>query len=556
MLSSLYIQNLAVIEKAEFELKEGFNVFTGETGAGKTILINAMNAVSGGRIYKDIIRNGAEKAVITATFSGISEKKAKEIEEYGYELEDDELIVTRTITLEGKNICRINGQPATVSVLRDITQGMLDIYGQHDGRALLDAQEHIGFIDSYGALEGEIEGYKEIYDAMKNAARELKKAEEDEQDKDRLRDMLEYRINEISSANLREGEKDELIRQRDIIKNAEKLEGLFAQARAAALGEDDSAGALSELSNLADSTEELVRYYPELEKCAERLREIYYETEELYSDIRGCDSGEEYNPAQLDAIEDRLELISRLEKKYGGGEKEVLESLEEAQRKLEDIEGAEERIEELRTEKVRLLKMAEEKAEELSQKRKSTAEKFAEAVVEELRFLDMPSVIFTVRAEETELTATGKDFMEFMISANPGEPPRAMAKIASGGEMSRIMLSIKNALADKDEIETMVFDEVDTGVSGKAAHKIGKKLKSASKNRQVICVTHLAQVAAFGDRHLLIRKETEEGRAFTRIYSLEGEERVHEIARIGGGEKITETQLQNAREMLETGREK
>ncbi|MBP0989678.1 MAG: DNA repair protein RecN [Oscillospiraceae bacterium] len=554
MLSSLFIQNVAVIEKAEFELTEGFNVFTGETGAGKTILINAINAVTGGRISKDIIRNGADKATISAVFCKIPAEKAEEIREYGYELEDEELIVSRSIYTDGKNVCRINGQPTTVAVLRDISKGMIDIYGQHDGRALLDVQEHIKFVDEYGNVFEAKEKYRQIYGKMKAVEKELDEAVKLENDKDRLKEFLEYQLNEITSANIRIGEEEELRRQLKIIKNAKLLEELFEKSREAALGDDNREGAIEELGNFADSIEELSKYYKELGQDAERIREIYYEVEEIYKDVRGFEGDNDYSPAQLDAIEDRLETIRKLEKKYGVGEKEVLEKADEMQSKLSAIEDSEARIEELRKEFNELLSDAKNAANELSLKREEAAKAFSEAVKSELVFLDMPNVKFSVSRKQTELTQNGADAMEFMISANPGEEPRALAKIASGGEMSRIMLSIKNATVSRDNIETIVFDEVDTGVSGRAAYKIGKKLKEVSKNRQVICVTHLAQVAAFGDSHMLITKHTENDRTFTEIRRIEGKDREYEIARIGGGDTVTETQIRNAKEMLESSK--
>lgn len=554
MLVQLYIQNVAVIEKVTVELENGLNAFTGETGAGKSILINSISAVTGGRISRDIVRTGADKAVISAVFSGIGEEQRSRINELGYELEDDgELLIMRTITADGKSSCRINGLPATLSVLREATRGLADIYGQHDTAELMASEKHIGFIDGFAGTEDKLSEYRAIYAEKRRLEREIERISADERDREQLISVLQYQADEIDAAGLEAGEEEELDKKRRLIRNSERLAELFGTIEDDMNGADDGEedGALALLDDFRGALSQLTDFYPELSDAAQRANDIYYELDEMFNDIRSYGGDIEYDPAMLNSIESRLDLLYRLKRKYGGSVEEVLKFGENARRRLDDIACSDERLEALRTELAKCEKSAKRCAAELTKLRLGGAEQFSRKVMDELRFLDMPGVIFSVSHEETALSENGADRMEFMISANPGEPAKPLAKIASGGELSRIMLSIKNVVAGKDAVETMIFDEIDTGVSGRAAYKIGKKLKEASRGRQIICVTHLAQVAAFADNHLLIKKNVQDGRTFTGIYPLDREQRIAELARISGGEQISENMLKTAGEMLD-----
>ena len=554
MLVQLYIQNVAVIEKVTVELENGLNAFTGETGAGKSILINSISAVTGGRISRDIVRTGADKAVISAVFSGIGEEQRSRINELGYELEEDgELLIMRTIAADGKSSCRINGLPATLSVLREATRGLADIYGQHDTAELMAAEKHIGFIDGFAGTEEKLREYRAIYAEKRRLEREIERISADERDREQLISVLQYQADEIDAAGLEIGEEEELDKKRRLIRNSERLAELFGTIEDDMNGADDGEedGALALLDDFRGALSQLTDFYPELSDAAQRANDIYYELDEMFNDIRGYGGDVEYDPAMLNSIESRLDLLYRLKRKYGGSVEEVLKFGENARRRLEDIACSDERLEVLRTELAKCEKLAKKCAAELTKLRLDGAEQFSRKVMDELRFLDMPGVIFSVSHEKTALSENGADRMEFMISANPGEPAKPLAKIASGGELSRIMLSIKNVVAGKDAVETMIFDEIDTGVSGRAAYKIGKKLKEASRGRQIICVTHLAQVAAFADNHLLIKKNVQDGRTFTGIYPLDREQRIAELARISGGEQISENMLRTAGEMLD-----
>ncbi|MBQ3048579.1 MAG: DNA repair protein RecN [Oscillospiraceae bacterium] len=552
MLAQIYIQNVAVIEKVTVELGLGLNAFTGETGAGKSILINAINAITGGRTSKDIVRTGADKAVISAVFSDISDSRRQQLADLGYELEEGEdLLVMRTVSADGKSSCKINGIPATISMLKEATAGLADIYGQHDTAELMAAEKHIAFVDGFADNAELIKEYRENYSQMRRIEKDIEKLVMDERDKEQLISILQYQVDEIDAAELEPGEEEELDKRRKLIKNSEKLAGIFADVEDCMNGTDDGDGALTLLDNFRDSFEQLSEFYPELVESVQRANEIYYELEEMLNDVRSYSDDIEFDPMLLDSIERRLDIIYRLKRKYGGSIDEILAFGENARTRLDDISFSDEKLEKLKRDLAVCKKEAAKKAEELSQKRREGAKVFAERVMEELKFLDMPNVIFSVKAERTELSENGIDKLEFMISTNPGEPAKPLAKTASGGELSRIMLSIKNVVSDKDGVETLIFDEIDTGVSGRAAYKIGKKLKEVSNGRQILCVTHLAQVAAFADNHLLIKKDVRNGRTFTGIYPLERDERIAELARIGGGDVISETMLKNAEEMLD-----
>ncbi len=551
MLSQLYIENIAVIQKAAIDLTAGLNVFTGETGAGKTILISALNAVLGARTYRDIIRSGETKAMVSALFTDIPATVANEISSFGYEVEDGQLVVSRELDLDtGKGGCKIGGRPATVALLRNITSLLIDIHGQHDSQELLSSEKHLSFIDSYGNLNEQLSKYKKAYEKMLGARQKLEAVQMDESYKLQRMDILQYQTDEINAASLIIGEEEELVSQRDIIRNAEKITGALGVMFDLLNGNEDQNGILSSVEELSGELETASRYIDSLKEFGDKVGDAVYALEELSSSVRSYLEEYNFDPRQLDDIESRLDSIYRLKKKYGSSIEEILEYYETIVQELDELTFSDKTIERLENELREATSEAEKSAQELTNNRKAAAEKFVALVQHELTYLDMPNVTFTVSQEQKELGPTGQDTVELMISANPGEPPRPLARIASGGELSRIMLAIKNVLADKDNIGTIIFDEVDAGVSGRAAQKIGLKLKEVSKNRQVLCVTHLAQVAAYGNHHIKIFKTVEGGRTFTKVQPLNRQERIEELARIVGGENVTAISLQNADEML------
>ncbi|MCI9363543.1 MAG: DNA repair protein RecN [Oscillospiraceae bacterium] len=551
MLSQLYIKNIAVISKASIDFTNGLNVFTGETGAGKTILIHAINAVLGERASKDLIRTGESKAEISALFTALGPETLTAFEEAGYEAEaDGSILLSREISAEGKTVCRINGRPATVSILRRVSSFLINIHGQHDNQQLLSSQKHLAFIDSYGSLEPEIASYREAYRAWKKAQQELLKLNTDESEKARRMDLLQYQIAEIQEAELEPGEDEELENQRRLLQNSVTVVQALSGSLAVLDGSDDMPGLMDQFRELSDNMQDAAKYMEDAVETEERLSDLYYELEGLSGDIRRLLDNFDCDASRLDEIEERLDLIYNLKKKYGSEIPEILEFCEKAQEELERIETSGERAAFLEKETVRLQKEAQKQAGILTKARQKAADAFVKAVSMELVFLDMPSVRLSVHMEPKELGPDGGDAVELMIAANVGEAEKSLSKIASGGELSRIMLSIKNVMADRDKVGTMIFDEVDTGVSGRAAQKIGEKLAQVAKNRQVIVVTHLAQVAAYAKNHLLISKKTDGQRTFTSITALEREKRVQELARITAGENISELALEHADEML------
>lgn len=551
MLSQLYIKNIAVISKASIDFTNGLNVFTGETGAGKTILIHAINAVLGERASKELIRTGESKAEVSALFTGLGPETLAAFEEAGYEAEDDgSILLSREISAEGKTVCRINGRPATVSILRRVSSFLINIHGQHDNQQLLSSQKHLAFIDSFGGLEPEIASYREAYRAWKKAQQELLELNTDETEKARRMDLLQYQIAEIQEAELDPGEDEELENQRRLLQNSVTVVQALSGSLAVLDGSDDMPGLMDQFRELSDNMQDAAKYMEDAVETGERLSDLYYEMEGLSGDIRRLLDNFDCDASRLDEIEERLDLIYNLKKKYGAGIPEILEFCEKAQAELERIETSGERAAFLEKETVRLQKEAQKKAGILTKARQKAADAFVKAVSTELTFLDMPSVRLSVHMEPKELGTDGGDEVELMIAANVGEAEKSLSKIASGGELSRIMLSIKNVMADRDKVGTMIFDEVDTGVSGRAAQKIGKKLAQVAENRQVIVVTHLAQVAAYAKNHLLISKKTDGQRTFTSITSLERENRIQELARITAGENISELALEHADEML------
>lgn len=547
MLTSLKIENVAIIESAAIEFGCGLNVLTGETGAGKSIVIDSINAILGERTSRDIIRTGAQSAKVYAVFEDVNAKVRKFLDENGIDCEDGVLIINRTLSREGKNVCRLNGTPVTVSMLREIGSELIDIHGQHDNQALLSPEKHCGFVDSFAGNAEIIADYREKYGRLCEVRSKLKKLTTDESSKSQRIDFLTYQIDELEKAEITPGERDELKARKTLINNSQKvIESLnvaYEALKADGAGIDMITDAESEISDAS-------AYMEALGETSEKITDIRYELEDIAETVRDAMSEVDFDQSELEEIDERLDLLYRLSKKYGNTEEEMLEYLEKAKTELDNIAFSEEKVKELQKQEKEALDETEAAAKKLTESRKAAGEKLSEAICSELEFLDMPNVRFVVKCDDIGLTENGKDEIEFLISANVGEEPKPLAKIASGGELSRIMLAIKNVLAEADGVDTMIFDEIDTGVSGRAAQKIAMKLRSASKGRQVICVTHLAQIAAQGDVHLYISKSVSDGKTYTNIKSLIEEDRVAEIARIMGGMEITKLQLESAREML------
>ena len=554
MLSQLYIENVAVIEKCEIDFQAGLNVLTGETGAGKSILIDSIGAVLGERTSREIIRTGASRALVSAVFCGIGGPSVKKLGDLGYSPDEDgNLLIQREISAGGKAVCRINGRPATVSVLKELGAHLVNIHGQHESYQLLSPDLHMGYIDRMGDLEPLAEQYGAAYRDMCAVRKELRDCDMDEEQKQKRIDLLRYQIGELEDAQLQPGEQEQLIGQRNLYRNSEKVARALSGARELLDGgEGDGEGVLASVGALAERLDEARRYLPSLEPVYQRVQSMAYDLEDCGAEISDAASQLEYEPAELARIEERLDCLYRLGLKYGGTVDRMMEYLERSKKELKQIELSDERREELGIRYEAAKRKAVALAKELSEKRKQVSAEFIAKTKRELKFLNMPGVDFQVEQERCPLNASGCDKIQFLISTNPGEPPKPIAKIASGGELSRIMLAIKTVLAGKDEIDTLIFDEVDTGISGSAAQKVGWKLREVSQNRQVICVTHLAQIAALADRHLLIQKHLEKGRTFTGVAALDFEGRARELARIMGGAEVTGLMLQNAREMLKT----
>lgn len=553
MLSQLYIENIAVIRQATIDFQQGFHVFTGETGAGKTILISAINAVLGGRTFKEIIRTGETRATVSALFTEISEELCKKIEVLGYPLEDNQLLVQREIDLSGKGQCRLDGRPATAAMLREVCSLLIDIHGQHDNQELLSAEKHLGFLDSYGAYPQEMAAYTAAYEKMCECAARLDKLQMDESYKLQRMDILQFQIKEIGDAKLTDGEEERLVEQQKRIRNAERItESLGAVYTLLNGNGEEMRGALEALEEVSTELDTAAKYLTEFGGYSEKLSDAYYMLEELGSRARDTLEDADFDPRQLDDIESRLDTIYKLKKKYGNSIAEILEYFERISEEYQSLELSDELTAHLQRELDEANLVLHTVAEALTACRLAAAAEFSERVEQELAYLDMAGVRFSITRREKPYGPTGADEMEFMICTNTGEEAKPLAKIASGGELARIMLAIKNVLAEKDGIGTIIFDEVDTGVSGRAAQKIGKKLAEVARHRQVICVTHLAPVAACAAHHYRIYKTVEDGRTFTRVEELTRPQRVQELARIMVGENITDSALKSAEEMLES----
>lgn len=551
MLSQLYIENIAVIRQATIDFQKGFHVFTGETGAGKTILISAINAVLGGRTFKEIIRTGESRARVSALFTGIPASLAEKIGELGYPLEDGQLLVQREIDLTGKGQCRLDGRPATAAMLREVCSLLIDIHGQHDNQELLSAEKHLGFLDSFGAYRKELEDYAKAYAQRMACADRLEKLQMDESYKLQRMDILQFQLKEIGDARLTDGEEEQLTEQQKRIKNAERITESLGTIYTLLNGDgEELRGVLEALEEISTELDTAAKYLPDFTQYGDKLNDVYYMLEELGSTARDTLEDADFDPRQLDTIESRLDTIYRLKKKYGGSIAEILAYYDKISEEYNTLELSDEMVEQLRGELERAEQDLRQAAKALTARRLETAGEFVRRVEAELAYLDMGGVRFSISRKEKAFGPNGADEMEFLICTNAGEETRPLAKIASGGELARIMLAIKNVLAEKDDIGTIIFDEVDTGVSGRAAQKIGQKLAEVARHRQVICVTHLAPVAACAAHHYRIYKTVEEGRTFTRVEELGHEDRVRELARIMVGDHITESALQSAGEML------
>ncbi len=556
MLKTLDIENIAVIEKAQIEFSAGFNVLTGETGAGKSIVVDSINAILGERTSRELVRNGADFAFVSALFTDINKTVKDKLSELGYIPEDDNsLLFTRRISSDGKSACKINGRPATVSVLREVGDTLVNIHGQHDSQSLLNPDCHYKFIDMLSGGSELIENYKSAFSEFIHIRRRLKQLTAQAEKNDNSTELLDFQINELENADIKAGETEKLTARKKILDNADGALEAYNAVLSTLSGDDENAGVKLSLASVANEIEKYSDVSDNTAKAYSLLQNIDDELETVKSLVENAAQSLDYDPDEKEKIEERLDQLYRLGKKYGGTEEAMLENLEKFKAQRAAINTDEEELEKLTEEYDSYFDKVQKLAGELSDLRKQTALKFENDVKAQLEFLDMPKISFKVNFEKGILSSAGIDKIEFLISTNPGEPPKPLAKIASGGELSRIMLAIKNILAYNDTVDTLIFDEIDTGVSGRASVKIGMKLKSVSKNTQVITVTHSAQIAAFADTHFLIQKDYENERTYTKVTALDFENRKYELARIMGGLQITDALLEGAEEMLKNAEE-
>ncbi|MGM9563376.1 MAG: DNA repair protein RecN [Faecousia sp.] len=547
MLRLLHIENIAVIEQADILFEDGFNVMTGETGAGKSIVIDAISAILGERAYRDMIRTGCGKASVRAVFDRVPELSWFAENDVPYE---DELTVQREIYLDGKNVCRVNGLPVSVGILKKLGLQLINIHGQHDSAALFDENYHLSFLDSFACNENLLEVYRQKYQSLQALRREMERLSMDESEKLRRMENLKYQIEEISRAALKAGEDETLEARRKLLQNAEKLSDGLEEASRCLSGGEDSDGAASLFAQAERALAKLTRFDESLTALHDTVADLMYQVQDAAEQVGDRIYAMSYSADELERIEERLDIIHRLRRKYGATCEDILAYLDRAKAELDEIEFADEKMEQLRKKEKAALREAKDAAMALRESRKQAAAGLAERVLKELADLDMKKVQFSCEFTETELSPLGADAVAFYMSANLGEALKPLNKVASGGELARIMLALKNVLAERDHVPTLIFDEVDTGVSGRAAQHVAEKLKSVSKSKQVLCVTHLPQLAALADTHLLIAKAEHDGRTFTTVTPLDFEGRKRELARIIGGATITETTLQSAAEML------
>ena len=553
MLSSLQIENVAVIQKANVHFEKGLNVLTGETGAGKSILIDSINAILGNRTSKDLVRTGAAKAVIRAAFENVPPAVLDSLEKAGYE-RSEALLLSREITAEGKSTCRINGMPATAAILRELCGGLININGQHDSVGLLSPAHHESILDAYAQNRTEYQEYYAVYRELVKIKRELDAQITDESEKQRRIDLLSYQVQEIEDAALTAGEEQTLESRRKVLSNASTIRDRIAQCYALLSGDDETPGAVDLLGEASNAVDAAAQLDGELSTSAGQLLDLYYNTKDAAADLIGRLDAYETNDAELDEIEQRIDLIYKLKRKYGDTVEDIIAFGQKAREELELIQSSQERVEHLQAEQHRLYVLAREKAETLTQTRLKAFEELNKRISGTLDFLNMPGVRMTLHHARGPLASHGQDSIEFYISTNPGEAPKPLAKIASGGELSRITLAIKNAMADKDAVPTVIYDEIDSGVSGKAASRIGEVLRQSAEGHQILCITHTAQIAALADCHLLIQKNIANERTYTEIHPLDEDGRVDALAHLISGDHVTKLSRANAREMLEQTR--
>ena len=549
MLCELQIENVAVIEKAAVSFRPGLNVLTGETGAGKSILIDSILAILGSRTSRELVRTGAAKAVIRAVFRDLPQTVIRQLEESGYG-DAQELLLYREIASEGKSVCRINGLPATAAAVRELCTGLIAIHGQNDSHDLMNPAGHLGVLDLFADNSALHDEYYRVYRELCGVKKQIDSLNIDEDEKEKRVELLRFQTDEIDAAQLTPGEEDVLLERRTRIRHAQTIAQQLGAAYDALNGGDDSEGAAGMLGAASTALESIRALSPDFGALCDKLSEMYYTARESASEIASQIESSEFDPGELDEIEDRLDLIYRLKQKYGADEQEILDYCAAAKQELSGIESSEERLEALYEQQASLYEFAKQLADSLTKTRLDAFERLNRQITDALTFLNMPNVRFTLSHKKGPLAGSGQDVVEFFVSANAGEEPRPLVKVASGGELSRIMLALKSAMADKDNIGTVIYDEIDTGVSGLAAARIGEKLYQTSQGRQVICITHTAQIAALADTHLLIEKQVRDGRTFTQITELSGDARAEALARMISGDKVTELSLANAKEML------
>lgn len=551
MLSQLYIENLAVIEKANIDFTGKLNVFTGETGAGKSILINGINAILGQRVTKDIVRTGTDKAVISAVFTAVPSECEQLLSQSGLTVEDGQLFLEREIRSDGGSIARINNRPVNISLLKQIGEMLVNIHGQHDNQILLSPDRHIDILDSYAESGEMLADYQESFHKLQRIAKQINALKTDANQKQFRISKLYDVVSEIENLNIKENEDEQIKAELAVSKNAVALSEAIYSANAVIAGTDDSRGVVENVSTANSYIEQYSDLMPELSALCERLESARIEVQDISQELDSILGKLNVDPKRFDWLNQRSEELRRICKKYGPALDDVLKTLADSKQELEMLENSEQDLSKLEAQKTEILTEVSKKALELSDFRKKASERFVKQVTGELEFLNMPNVKIVVDSVQGKLTLKGMDSIEFLISANVGEQPRPLAKIASGGELSRIMLALKNVIAQKDAIGTLIFDEIDTGVSGRAAQKIGLKLKNIARFRQVLCVTHLAQIAVMADNHILIEKNVVGNRTVTTVRPLAQEERKHEIARIMGGDSITPLLLENAQQLLD-----
>ena len=551
MLEMLHIENVAVIEQADIQFRPGFNALTGETGAGKSIVIDAMGAVLGGRTSRDLIRTGSKKALVSAEFSGVPTDLAGLAECGGEPDEDGVLLLQREMDADGKNVCRVNGRPVTVSQLRALGRNLLNIHGQHDGQQLLDEEQHGAYLDRFGRLEGALESYRRVYGEMAELRGQMDALKMDEAEKARRIDTLRFQIDELERAELRPGEEEELLERRDLLRNGEKYLAAVGGADQCLNGDDERSGAVSLIQEAENALSHLKNRNTRIEEIWERLEQLRCEAYDLAETVRDLAGEFDFSPEELDEVESRSDQLYRLKKKYGASVEDMLEYLDRSRRELDEIETADDMLARLAEKLTKAQKAVSAAGAELTKARKAAAAELEQRILKELRDLDMNRVRFSIEFTEKEPGPDGCDTVRFLMSANAGEDLKPIARIASGGELARIMLALKNVLAEQEQVGTLVFDEVDTGVSGRAAQKVAEKLAQVSRRKQVLCVTHLPQLAAMADSHFSVEKRERKGRTFTEVVQLDRDRRMAELARLTGGSKVTDALLQSAGELLD-----